>query len=326
MAAPARVGGKIARLIGAAADEVVVADSTSVNLFKVLAAAVAMRPGRRKIVLQGGDFPTDRHVADGLARLLPNVELVAVADGGLAEAVDGQTAVVLGCHVHYRSGARQDMAGICAAAHAAGAVSVWDVSHSVGAITVDVAAAGADFAVGCGYKFLNGGPGAPAFIYVARRHQDAARSPLQGWIGHADPFGFSDVYAPAPGVGRFLSGTPGILGLAALEAGVDAVLAVDAAAVRDKSARMFDVFAERVAVLCPELELLTPHQAGARGSHISFRCGRARAVMAALIGRGVIGDFRPPDILRFGLTPLYISYGEIWRAVDMLAEVLAENR
>ena len=324
MDAPARIGGKIARLIGATADEVIVADSTSVNLFKALAAAVTLRPGRRKILLEGGNFPTDRHVADGLARLLPD-RVVQVAQGRhLASAIDQDTAAVMVCHVHYQSGARHDMAMITAMARHAGALTVWDLSHSVGAVAVELDAHGADFAVGCGYKFLNGGPGAPAFIYVARRHQAVAQSPVQGWMGHADPFGFSDVYAPAGGMGRFLSGTPGILGLAALEAGVDGVLSVAADALWAKSARMFDLFAARAALLCPGLEVLTPLAAGARGSHISLRCARASEVMAALIARGVIGDFRPPDILRFGLTPMYTSYGEIWRAVDALAEVLAE--
>jgi kynureninase len=320
LAAPGRVGGKIARIVGAACDEVIVADSTSVNLFKLLAASLRLRPGRPEILLVAENFPTDRHVADGLAALVPGLTVRAVPGAGLAGALGPQTAAVLLCHVHYRSGARHDMAALCAAARAAGAISVWDVSHSAGAIPVALNAAGADMAAGCGYKFLNGGPGAPAFLYVARALQSEARSPVQGWIGHAEPFGFSDKYAPAPGVSRFLSGTPGILGLAALEAGVDQYLTADAGALHAKSSGMFTLFAELVAARCPGLALLTPREAASRGSQIAFRHPNAGAVMQALAARGIIGDFRPPDLLRFGLTPLYTTFEEIWLAGDALVK------
>jgi kynureninase len=325
MAAPARIGAKIARIVGADADEVIVADSTSVNLFKLLAAAARLRPGRRKIVLEAGSFPTDRHVAEGVAALLPGCELAAVPPGALPAAIDEDTAVVLLCDVHYRSGARHDMAALTAAAHAAGALAVWDLSHSVGAVPVDLHVAGADMAVGCGYKFLNGGPGAPAFLFVARHLQAAARSPLQGWIGHAAPFAFADNFAPADGIARFQTGTPGVLGLAALEAGVDLFLATDPALLWQKSARLFDLFAARAAHLCPSLALLTPRAAAARGSHIAFRHGAAAPVMRGLIARGVIGDFRPPDVMRFGLTPLYTRFEDVWRAVGVLADVLGQD-
>jgi kynureninase len=325
--APARVGGKIARLIGAAPEEVVVADSTSINLFKLLAASVRLQPAagtgaRRKILIEAGSFPTDRHVADGVAALLPDVEVVAVAPAALPGALDAATSVLLLCDVHYRSGVRHDMAALTRAAHAVGALAVWDLSHSAGAVKVDLHAAGADMAVGCGYKFLNGGPGAPAFLYVARALQAAARSPLQGWIGHAAPFGFSEFYAPAEGMGRFLAGTPGVLGLAALACGVDLMLTADAAAVWQKSARLFDLFAARMSRRCAGLQLITPADARLRGSHIAFRYDGAEAVMAALIAEGVIGDFRPPDVLRFGLTPLYTRYEDVWRAVEVIAEIV----
>jgi kynureninase len=325
LAAPARIGAKIAGIVGAAADEVIVADSTSVNLFKLLVAAVRLRPGRRKIVLEAGSFPTDRHVADGVAALLPGVEMVAVPAGGLHGALDADTAVLQLCDVHYRTGARHDMAALTRAAHAVGALAIWDLSHSVGAVPVDLAAAGADMAVGCGYKFLNGGPGAPAFLMVARHLQAEARSPLQGWIGHAAPFGFSELYEPAAGVGRFVTGTPGILGLAALEAGVDAWLGADRALLWEKSARLFDLFADLAAALCPSLALLTPRAAAARGSHISFRHAAAEPVMRALIAGGVIGDFRPPDVLRFGLTPLYLRFEDVWQAVAAMSGIIGQD-
>jgi kynureninase len=318
MAAPARVGGKIARLIGAHADEAIVADSTSVNLFKLLGAALALRPGRTKVLTEQDGFPTDRHVAEGLARLVPHLCVEAVPASSLLDAIDDTTAVLLLCHVHFRSGARHDMAALTAAAHRAGALTVWDLSHSAGAIPVDLNGAGADMAVGCGYKFLNGGPGSPAFLFVARHLQAEARSPLQGWIGHAAPFGFSDRYEPAAGISRFLTGTPPVLGLAALEAGVDLMLTADMGELWKKSARLFDLFASRVAAVGPRLELLTPLDAELRGSHIAFRCADAAQVMRDLIGGGTIGDFRPPDVLRFGLTPLYTRFEDVWLATASL--------
>ena len=323
MAAPARIGARIAGIVGAAPDEVIVADSTSVNLFKLAAAALGLRPGRGTILLEADAFPTDRHVAAGLARLLPGLTVRAVPPDELTAALTPDVAVALLCDVHYRTGARHDMTALTRAVQAAGALALWDVSHSVGAVPVDLAGAGADLAVGCGYKFLNGGPGAPAFLYVARRHQVAARPPVQGWIGHAAPFAFSDLYAPAAGVGRFLSGTPAVLGLAALEAGVEGWLAADRTEIWAKSARLFDLFASRAATLCPTLALATPTAPALRGSHIAFRCREAQAVMARLLAAGLIGDYRPPDILRFGLTPLYTRYEDIGQAVDILHATLA---
>ena len=316
MAAPARIGDAIARIVGAGPGEVLAADSTSVNLFKLLSAAVRLRPDRRVILTEAGNFPTDRHVADGLAALRPGLEVRAVPAEAISGALGEDTAVLLLCHVHYRSGARHDMRALTAQAHAHGALAVWDLSHSAGAVPVDLNGARADMAVGCGYKFLNGGPGAPAFLFVAARHQGAAQPAPQGWMGHADPFAFSDIYAPAPGLARFLTGTPGVLGLAALEAGVAAWLAADLAALFEKSARLFDMFA----ALCPALELLTPRDAALRGSQISFRHANARAIMQRLAARGIIGDYRPPDIMRFGLTPLYTRYAEIFSAAEAVKE------
>jgi kynureninase len=320
--APARVGARIATLLGTGADEVIVADSTSVNLFKLCAAAASLRPGRSTLLTEADNFPTDRHVLDGLARLVPGLRVRAVPPGGLADALDGDVAVALLCHVHYRSGARLDMASLTAAARAAGAVAVWDLSHSAGAVPVALGETGVEMAAGCGYKFLNGGPGAPAFLYVARHLQAEARSPLQGWIGHAAPFGFSDLYEPGEGMARFLTGTPGILGLAALQSGVETVLSADPRALWDKSGRLFDLFAALVGRDCPTLQLITPRDPAKRGSHIAFRHPEARAVMAALIAQGVIGDFRPPDVLRFGLTPLYLRYEDVWHAAAALARLV----
>jgi kynureninase len=319
MQAPGRVGDMIARLVGARPGEVTVADSTSVNLFKIAAAAVALRPGRNVLLMESGNFPTDRHVLDGLARLIPGLRVVAAPADELPGLLGPQIAALLLCHVDYRSGARHDMPQWVAATHAVGALSLWDLSHSVGAVAVDLGASGADMAVGCGYKFLNGGPGAPAFIYVEQGLQAEARSPVQGWIGHAAPFGFDDIYEPAPGITRFLSGTPGVLGLVALQAGIEVFLQANPRHLWEKSARMFDLFA---AMASDRLTCITPKAPESRGSHIAFTCQQAQLVMGALIARGVIGDFRPPNILRFGLTPLYTSYQDIWQAAAALNQRL----
>jgi kynureninase len=322
--APRRVGGKIARLIGAGPDEVIVADSTSVNLFKLLAAALAARPGRGVILTETGNFPTDLYIAGGAAGMVPGATVRAVAPDEIEAAIDRETAVVLLTHVHYKTAARRDMAALTAAAHAAGALMLWDLSHSAGAVAVDLAACDADLAVGCGYKFLNGGPGAPAFLFIAARLQEAMASPLTGWMGHAAPFDFSDDYRPAPGVGRFLCGTPPILGLAALEAGIDLALEVDAAAVEAKSAKLWRLFADLVAerLGAEAFRLITPADPAARGSHISYAHPEGYAIMQALIARGVIGDFREPDVMRFGITPLYLGFEDIWRAVETLVRVM----
>jgi kynureninase len=322
--APERVGAKIARLVGAAPDEVVVADSTSVNLFKLLVAALRARPDRRVILTETGNFPTDLYVAGGAAALMPGASVRAVDPADVEGAIDGDTGVVMLTHVHYKSAARRDMASLTAAAHAAGALILWDLSHSAGAVEVGLNDCGADLAVGCGYKFLNGGPGAPAFLFIAERLQDGLASPLTGWMGHAAPFDFVDVYRPATGVKRFLCGTPPILGLATLEAGVDLALEVVPADLAAKSAKLWDFFHANMEarVAGQGFSLATPADPAVRGSHISYVHPMGYAVMQALIARGVIGDFREPDVMRFGLTPLYLSFEDVWRAVDVLVQIM----
>jgi len=325
--APARLGGKIAPLIGAAADEVIVGDSTSANLFKALVAALRIQserhPERRVVLSEAGNFPTDLHIAEGAVACVPGARLRVVPRDGIAAAIDDDVAVILLTHVHYKTSERFDMAAITAAAHRAGALMLWDLSHSVGAVAVDLAGAHADLAVGCTYKYLNGGPGAPAFLYVAKRWQDRLASPLSGWMGHAEPFAFADAYAPAPGMKRWLAGTPPMLAMAALEAGLDLWMAVDRDAVWAKSAALWRIMA--AAGDAAGLECVTPADPAARGSHISFRHPHAHAIAQALIERGVIGDFRDPDILRLGLTPLYLSHDEVWRAGDILRDIITSG-
>ncbi|ACJ00145.1 kynureninase [Rhodospirillum centenum] len=325
---PRRVGEAIAPVVGAGPGQVIAADSTSVNLFKLAAAAVGMRPGRRVILSEPGNFPTDLYVLQGLAELLGDrVELVLAERHELADALDGDVALLLLTHVHYKTGRVHDLPGLTAAAHAAGALTLWDLSHSAGALEVGLDAAGADFAVGCGYKYLNGGPGAPAWLYVAQRHQDQVRPPLAGWMGHAAPFAFEDRFRPADGMARQLCGTPGILGMAALEEGVRIVARADRARLREKSRRMGDLFLALVAEQCgPDtFALACPADGAERGSQVSLSHPEGYAIIQALIARGVIGDFRAPDILRFGFAPLYLRYTDIWDAVVHLAAVMRDG-
>jgi kynureninase len=314
-----RIGEKIGRLIGAAPGTTVVADSTSVNLFKLLAAALDQRPGRRVIVTEDGNFPTDLYVAQGLATLLQRGHVLRqVTD--VTAALDDTVAVLLLTHVNYRSGAMHDMTALTRAAHDAGALVLWDLSHSAGAVPLQLEADGVDLAVGCGYKYLNGGPGAPAFLYVAKRLQDDLRLPLTGWLGHAAPFAFESTYRPAPGITRAVVGTPPILSLAAAEAGIDIALEAPMAAVRAKSQRLGELF---IALMAQERAFtpLTPREASARGSQVAFAHPHGYAIMQALIERGVIGDFRAPDVLRFGLAPLYTRHVDVCDAVTVLREV-----
>jgi kynureninase len=319
---PARLGHRIAGLIGAAPGTVVVADSTSINLFKVLAAALRLRPGRRVILSEQGNFPTDAYIAAGVADLL-GCELRLVAGEAVAAALGPDVAVLLLTEVDYRSGARHDMAALTAAAHAAGALAVWDLAHSAGAFPVDLAGAGADFAVGCGYKYLNGGPGAPAFVYAAPLHLAGLRQPLRGWLGHAAPFAFEAGYRPAAGIDAMRVGTPPILSMAALDAALDAFEGADLAALKQKADALFALFTAEVAALAPELELITPADPARRGNQASFRFAAGYAAMQALIARGVIGDFRGPDIMRFGFAPLYLGYAEVWHAAQQVGAVMA---
>ena len=323
--APPRVGSKIARLIGAKAHEVVVADSTSVNLHKLIVAALTARPERTVVLSEPGNFPTDLYMVQTAVATLGGGRRLELAERHqLRERITDETALVLLTHVHYKTADMYDMAAVTAAAHAKGALVLWDLSHSVGAVPLDLNACDADLAVGCGYKFLNGGPGAPAFLFVAERHHDALRSPLGGWMGHARPFAFVDDYEPAPGIARFLCGTPPILAVAALECGVDLHLEVDMQVVAAKSRALADLFIGLVETRCREygVALVGPPRGAPRGSHVSFRHPEGYAIMQALIARGVIGDFRAPDIMRFGLTPLYLRFADVARAVDILEDVL----
>ena len=323
--APARVGAKIARLIGAAPGEVIVADSTSVNLFKMLVAALRHQAGRSVILSEPANFPTDLYVAQGVCETLPGATLRIASPKTLADAIDADTAVVMLTHVHYKSGAKHDMAAINRRAHAAGALVLWDLSHSTGAVEIDLAGAGADLAVGCGYKYLNGGPGAPSYLFVAERLQGLLTSPLTGWMGHAAPFDFGEDYAPAGGMERFLCGTPPVLSLLALEAGVDQFDGVSMADLAAKGQRLCSLFIDRVEATCGGygFTLVTPRDPAARGSHVAFVHPEAYAIMQAMIARGAIGDFRAPDILRCGFAPLYTGFDDVWRAAEILREVMA---
>ncbi len=321
---PQRVGDKIAPLVGAEAGEVVAADTTSINIFKLASAAVKLAPERRVILAPKGDFPTDAYVLEGLiAQLGPGHELRLVEADALISSLDENVALVVLSHVHYRTGRMWDMAGLTAAAQGVGALILWDLCHSAGACPVDLNGCGADLAVGCGYKFLCGGPGAPAFLFVAKALQESIEPVLSGWMGHAEPFAFDGHYRPAPDISRNLCGTPAVLGLAALECGVEAVARAPMEDVRKKSMKMGEVFLELVAERCGgQCEPACPADAKSRGSQVSLRHAQGYAIMQALIARGVIGDFRPPDVLRFGFSPLYNRYVDLWNAVDALADIL----
>jgi len=323
--APRRIGDKIARLIGAHDGEVIVADSTSVNLFKLLGAALAYQAGRRTILSEPGNFPTDLYVAEGVTQMMAGAQLLTRPADQIAAAIDDDTAVVMLTHVHYKSGRKLDMAAITAAAQAKGALVLWDLSHSVGAVPINLNGCGADLAVGCGYKYLNGGPGAPAFLFVAERLQAELRSPLSGWMGHARPFEFVDAYAPSDGVDRFSCGTPPILSLIALEQGVDLMLEADPALIAAKSQALSELFIATVEAQSAGLglALASPRRAADRGSHVSFAHDQAFAICQALIDRGVIGDFRAPDLVRFGFTPLYTRFVDVWTAAQRLIQVVA---
>jgi kynureninase len=335
------VAGKIADVIGASPADVVVGDSTSINLHKALSAAFAVRgtdiPARRFALSERDTFPSDLYIAESVARA-HGLELALADTADIASQLDDRVAVLLLTHVNYRTGRMHDMRALTVAAHAVGALVIWDLAHSAGVVPINVHGGrsdeAVDFAVGCGYKYLNGGPGAPAFLWIHPRHtqqlqRDSWRPPLAGWFGHADPFAFTTEYRPAAGVGRFLCGTPPILSLAALECGVDTVCAArafgGAAALRTKSIALTELFIALVEARCADggLRLVTPRRPEERGSQVSFATTAAGyAIMQALIDRGVIGDFRAPDILRFGFAPLYTRYVDVWDAVDRLRDIL----
>ncbi|SFU07622.1 kynureninase [Mesorhizobium sp. YR577] len=321
-----QLGDRVGRLIGAAAGETVVCDTTSVNIYKALHAALWLRPERSVIVAEGGSFPTDIYMAEGVAATRPSVtiRLEGVDAPAIEDLIDEQVAVVLVNHVNYKSGELRDMAALTRKAHEAGAVIIWDLCHSAGALPVDLDGADADFAVGCTYKYLNGGPGAPAFIYAAKRHHEHIRQPLTGWWGHAKPFAFEQGYQAGSGIRRFLCGTQPILSLRALKGALDMWDDVDMTLLRQKSIALTDLFIELVEARCGEFDvtLVGPREGARRGSQVSFAHQNAYEIMQALIDRGVIGDFRAPNVMRFGFTPLYVGYRDVWDAVAILHDIL----
>jgi len=323
---PARLGDRIGRLIGAEPGTVVLGDTLSIKVYQALASALGMRPDRRVILSDTGNFPSDLYMADGLCRTLgQGYALRTVAPEAVLDAIDDHVAVVMLTEVDYRTGARHDMAAMTARAHATGALIVWDLAHSAGALPVHLARDGADFAVGCTYKYLNSGPGGPAFIYVAPAHAETARPALSGWLGHEAPFAFDLDYRPGRGIERMRVGTPPILQLAALEASMDIWDTIDIEDVRAACLALGDRFIAGVEAACPALTLATPRDHDRRGSQVSFRHPQGYAIMQALIARGLIGDFRAPDILRFGLTPLFIGADDIDRAVAIITQVMTQG-
>jgi kynureninase len=331
---PTRLGNKLAKLIGAEGGEVVVTDSTSINLFKVLAAAIDIQAGspvpaiaqRRVIVTERSNFPTDIYMAQGLTQWLDRGYSLCLVDSpeDLHTAIDADTAVVMLTHVNYRTGCLLDMAKLSAHAHEHGALIVWDLCHSAGAVSIDLLRDGADFAVGCTYKYLNGGPGSPAFVWVAPRHQERFRHPLSGWWGHAAPFAMQPAFAPTSGIRRALCGTQPIVSLALVECGLDIFAQTNMEAIRAKSLALTDLFIKLVEDRCANhpLKLVTPRAHAQRGSQVGFAHPDGYPIMQALIARGVIGDYREPEIMRFGFTPLYTRFVDVWDAVEVLVDIL----
>ncbi|MBR0751614.1 kynureninase [Bradyrhizobium jicamae] len=327
MVQPRRIGDRIGRLIGAPDGTVVVGDTLSIKVYQALASALALNPSRRVVLSDSGNFPSDLYMAEGLLKTLDRGhELKVVAPEEVEAAIDDTIAVTMLTEVDYRTGRLHDMAALTRKAHDAGALAIWDLAHSAGAIPVDVSGAKADFAVGCTYKYLNAGPGAPAFIYVAPKHAETARPALSGWMGHQSPFAFDLDYRPGEGIERMRVGTPPVIAMAALDAALDVWDGVSMDDVRKASITLGDLFIREVEARCPELTLASPRDGSQRGSQVSFRHDEGYAIMQALIARGVIGDFRAPDALRFGFTPLYIGEAEVRAAVDVLADILANRR
>ncbi|MDJ0627731.1 MAG: kynureninase [Rhodobacter sp.] len=326
MAQPRALGDRIGRLVGAPPGYTVIGDTLSVKVYQALAAALALRPGRKVILSDTGNFPSDLYMAEGLIEGFGRGHVLKTVDPEeVATQIGEDVAVLMLTEVDYRTGRMHDMARLTARAHAAGALTVWDLAHSAGAIPVDLTGAKADFAVGCTYKYLNAGPGAPAFIYVAPEHADTVRPALSGWLGHDAPFAFEPHYRPGTGIERMRVGTPPVLQMAALEAALDIWDGVDMSALRARSIELTELFIAEVDAACPSLTLNSPRDPALRGSQVALRHPEAYAVMQALIARGVIGDFRAPDNLRFGFTPLYIGAAEVRRAVRILADIL-DNR
>jgi len=326
--APQRIGDKIAPLIGANKGEVLVADTTSINLFKALTAAFQLNPTRTILLSETDNFPTDLYLMQGISAFTQNrIQTKIVSPEDLLDALQEDVAVLLLTQVNYKTAHIKDLVAITKAAHEKGILTVWDLSHSVGSIEVDLEAAKVDFAVGCGYKFLNGGPGAPAFIYVAKRHQSKAQNMLSGWMGHQDPFAFSTQYVPADSIERFRCGTPVILGMAALEAGIDVFQKTTIQKLRQKAIRLSELFIQLMEQECNEygFQLASPRNPQQRGGHVSYRHQEGHAIYQAIKRRGIISDFRTPDILRFGITPLYLRYQDMYQVVMVLREVMLSN-
>jgi len=321
---PRKVGDRIARLIGAGEGQVVMGDTLSIKVFQALSAALALRPDRRVILSDSGNFPSDLYVAEGIARAL-GATLRVVAPEEVEAAIGPDLAVLMLTEVDYRTGRRHDMPALTARAHDAGALAIWDLAHSAGAVDVDLLGSDADFAVGCTYKYLNGGPGAPAFIWTHPRHAEQAEPILQGWMGHAAPFAFDQEYRPAPGIERMRVGTPPVIALSALEASLDIWDTVDMAALRARSIELTEAFIAGVEAQCPDLVLNSPRDPARRGSQVGFRHPQGYAVMQALIAAGVVGDFRAPDVLRFGFAPLYNDLDDVSQAVATLARILRDG-
>ena len=320
---PTAYGDRLAPVIGASAGEVVVCDSTSINLYKALFAGLSLRPQRHVIVAEKSSFPTDLYMVEGALKARPDLEIRLVED--LLGAIDESVAVVLVNHVDYRSGKVAAVEAITARAHEIGAVVIWDLCHSAGIMPVGLNAAGADLAIGCTYKYLNGGPGAPAFIYCAAKHLPHVSQPLSGWWGHAQPFAFDTGFTPDAGIRKFLCGTQPILSFRALAAGLDIITGLDMAQVRAKSQSLTALFIELVEAQVPALALASPKDAGQRGSQVSFSHPNAYPIVQALIERGVVGDFRMPNVLRFGFSPLYLSHMDLVRAVEILADIMEKG-
>ncbi len=323
---PARLGERIGRLIGAAPGSVTVGDTLSIKVFQALAAALALNPDRRVILSDTGNFPSDLYMAEGLIGLKGGgLELRTPAPEAVKDALSDEVAVLMLTEVDYRTGRLHDMARLTRRAHALGIVTVWDLAHSAGALPVDLEGTRADFAVGCTYKYLNGGPGAPAFIYVRPDLADRARPALAGWLGHRAPFAFETAYAPAEGIARMRVGTPAVIAMAVLDAALDAFEGVSMAEVRTRSVALSERFIAEVEARCPDLALASPREPSGRGSQVSFRHAQGYAVMQALIERGVIGDFRAPDLMRFGFAPLYNSEADVVEAARVLERVMREG-
>ncbi|MDQ6436083.1 kynureninase [Mesorhizobium sp. LHD-90] len=323
---PRRVGDRVGKLIGAPENTVVMGDTLSIKVYQALASALDLNPKRKAVLSDSGNFPSDLYMAQGLLGSLGKDHVLKVVEPEEVEqAIDESVAVLMLTEVDYRTGRLHDMKALTQKAHAVGVITIWDLAHSVGALPVDLTAAQADFAVGCTYKYLNGGPGAPAFIYVAPKHAETARPALSGWMGHAAPFAFDLDYAPAPGIERMRCGTPPVIALTALDAALDAWEGVSMQEVRKKSIELIDLFIAEVEARCPDLVLASPRDGQKRGSQVSFRHAKGYAIMQALIARGVIGDFRAPDAIRFGVTPLYLARDDVVQAAETLEDIMTNR-